>query len=93
MGCDFKNNEDGSFSIACSRGKNPLFQESGGSPESRTNEAEKLLEMLEGRDEAMAPNEQKFVTDLRERFEKYGAKTMVSPKQVFWLRDIKDRMI
>jgi hypothetical protein len=33
------------------------------------------------------------VHDLEERLGRYGERTNVSPKQLFWLRDLKDRSL
>lgn len=70
-----------------------LTTESGGDHRQRAMEAEKLLELIGEDTDQLAPNEQKFVADLKERFERYGLQTTVSTKQLFWLRDIKDRLI
>lgn len=71
-----------------------LYQESGGSDNDRANEAMRILEMLTDTEEIqMNEKERGFVQQLRERVEKYGAKTMVSPKQLFWLRDIKEHYL
>jgi hypothetical protein len=67
----------------------PLHKESGGDDAQRSSEAIRLLGMID--DEALAPNEGRFISDCRERLEKYGApKFWISAKQLFWLRDIKD---
>jgi hypothetical protein len=55
----------------------------------KVTEARKHVEALVDHVAAMAPNEAKFITDLSERFEKYGDKTFISNKQLFWLRDIR----
>jgi hypothetical protein len=55
----------------------------------KVTEARKHVEVLIDHVAAMAPNEQKFISDLAERFEKYGEKTFISNKQLFWLRDIR----
>jgi hypothetical protein len=72
---------------------NPLYKESGGDDASRSSEAIKLLEMID--DNALvSPSDSKFVSDCRERLEQYGqAKFWISAKQLFWLRDIKDRQL
>jgi hypothetical protein len=64
----------------------------GGDADSRAAEAEKLLEMISGHEAELAPKEQKFVADMRERFRR-GPPVAVTGKQVLWLRDIKDRTL
>lgn len=61
----------------------------GGDAKRRLEEARELLEGIDDSD--LRPEEEDFVSDMRERLEKYGDHTMVSPKQIFWLRDIVDR--
>jgi len=55
----------------------------------KVSEARKHVEALVDHVTAMAPNEAKFITDLAERFEQYGERTIISNKQLFWLRDIR----
>lgn len=68
----------------------PLTQDSGGTAEDRRNEADRILNILEAElnlDE-ISPNERKFLEDMliyRDR--------PISTKQLFWLRDIKDRLV
>ena len=57
--------------------------------EEKVTEARKHVEALIDHTAAMAPNEAKFITDLAERFEQYGERTIISNKQLFWLRDIR----
>jgi hypothetical protein len=64
----------------------PLTSETGSDADNRRSEANRILEMLKGRDEELAPNEQKFFENLRKGYP-------VTAKQLFWLRDIKDRII
>jgi hypothetical protein len=68
-----------------------MYAESGSTPAQRISEAQKLLEMLKGCDEQMRSDERSFVAGLRERLGKRYARVGVSPKQLFWLRDLKDR--
>ena len=74
-------------------GYNQLSNDSGGDADSRNHEASRLMEMLEGYEDKLSEKEQSFIADLRERFEQYGGKTIVSVKQLFWLRDLKDKVL
>lgn len=38
--------------------------------------------------EQMTDKERKFVEDLSDRMDRYGMKTQISNKQLFWLRDL-----
>jgi hypothetical protein len=55
----------------------------------KVTEARKHVEALVDHVGAMAPNEAKFISDLEEKFERYGDKTFISTQQLFWLRDIR----
>jgi hypothetical protein len=55
-------------------------------PEERSAEADRIIEMLEGYESELRPNEK----DMMARVEATGA---CSVKQLFWLRDIKDRIL
>jgi len=55
----------------------------------KVTEARKHVEVLKQHLAAMAPNEQQFITKLVGNFEKYGERTYISNKQLFWLRDIR----
>lgn len=67
----------------------------GSTPAQRNEEAQHILVKmgLIGATEMMRDNERKFVEDLMERFEQYQERTLVSVKQLFWLRDLKDRYL
>jgi hypothetical protein len=60
-----------------------LTNETGGTADDRRNEADRIIQILSENMEFtdMAPNEQRFIGDMQD-----GA--AVSPKQLFWLRDI-----
>lgn len=66
-----------------------MFNDFGADNLARVNEARKILTLLEGA--AMPRWEYDFIKDLRERVERYGDRTQISPKQIFKARDIKDR--
>jgi len=63
----------------------PLTQDSGSTPAQRRAEADKLCTMLqEAGIEQMQSHEQSFV-------ESISQEVPVSPKQLFWLRDLKGK--
>ena len=55
--------------------------------EKRT-EAKKHVDYLQDFFEQMQQNERTFVEQLSERFDRFGDKTQISNKQLFWLRDL-----
>ena len=55
----------------------------------KVTEAQKHVEALLPHLKEMAPNEQSLITKLAENFKKYGPRTFISNKQLFWLRDIR----
>jgi hypothetical protein len=63
-----------------------LGQETGGDAGSRVTEARKIVEMLASVQEQMTPKEQTFV-------EQMDGASVCSGKQLFWLRDIKDKYL
>ena len=63
-----------------------LFQESGADHESRVNEAHDICRMIEGNIDEMSPVERNFV-------EKMADTDYCSLKQLFWLRDIKEKYL
>ena len=72
----------------------PLFQESGGSEQDRTNEAIHIWKIIQDLDHSdLSDKDAKFIDELRDRLHTYGASTHISPKQLFWLRDIKDKLL
>ena len=60
-------------------------------PERRRQEAREILDMLEGYGELMSQQDRRFYEATLQRFEEFGDRTQVSLRQLFWLRDIKDR--
>ena len=54
----------------------------------KTTEAKRHVDYLEDRLEQMQDHERKFITDLIELFERFGSKTFISNKQLWWLRDL-----
>jgi hypothetical protein len=63
-----------------------LIQDSGGDNDSRVTEAQKLLDIIAGFQEQLTAKEQQFV-------EQMDSCIFCSPKQLFWLRDIKDKYL
>lgn len=55
----------------------------------KVTEAQKHIEALLPHIKEMAPNEQDFIQKLADNFKKYGLRTFVSNKQLFWLRDLR----
>lgn len=63
------------------------FNTSTQTPNERRNEADKILELLADVHDALTEVEKNLVTRLMCQSEP------VSPKQLFWLRDIKDKYL
>ena len=66
-----------------------LFQEFGGTAKDRRNEADRIISLLleSGEDLIrMTRTEQDFVSQMEDG-------RSVTPKQLFWLRDIKDKYL
>lgn len=58
----------------------------------RAGEAAELVARLTSHREALSSRESEFLTSMEERCEKYGEKAFVSLKQIFWLRDLEQRV-
>jgi hypothetical protein len=58
----------------------------------RAAECQHLLEEIKDFYEELAPNEKTFITDMEERFTKYGEGTYVSDKQYDWIKAIYERV-
>ena len=73
----------------------PLANDSGGTAEDRNNEAFDILvkKDLQNKIEMMTEREAEFITQLADRMSQFGAKCMVSPKQLFWLRDLLEKYL
>ena len=63
-----------------------LFQDSGGDLNSRCNEAWQICRILEECVDQMEPKERNFIEQMTDA-------DFVSPKQIFWLRDIKEKYL
>jgi len=69
----------------------PLANDTGGTEEDRRNEADRILKILVNNDVdvgVMSPRESKFVEEMLD-----DQTVVISPKQLFWLRDIKDKYL
>ena len=71
----------------------PLTSDSGSTPERRCEEAQTLVEMLEDHEADMDDSDRNFFRSIKGRFEQYGPRTIISVKTLFWLRDIRDRVL
>ena len=71
-----------------------LSKASGGAPPAATSSKapEELGELLDAISDDMLVDGQEadFVADIRERFKKYKSRTLISEKQLAWLRKIAD---
>lgn len=72
--------------------------ETGASPERATQEASEILAIidvaLKGTTKVLFDvRSMEFLADTRSRFKKYGETTRITPKQLFYLRDLKDRLL
>jgi hypothetical protein len=69
----------------------PLANDTGGTADDRRNEADRILEIIAHEClKTMTPAEYKFLGDMEELKEK---RRPISAKQLFWLRDIKDKYL
>ena len=67
---------------------------SGGDNTARNQEAWRILNDLGLKDCAFEQDrEMDFVGGLVDRFEQYGERTIISSKQLFWLRDLKEKYL
>ena len=65
----------------------PLANDTGGTAEDRRAEADRILKLFDNLGiEGMTAKEQEFIDDMD-----FGGE--VTPKQLFWLRDIKDKYL
>jgi hypothetical protein len=65
---------------------NPLTKESGGDEVARIEEAHQIVRMLEEVTDQMTPKEAGFVNSITDC-------DYCTTKQLFWLRDIKDKYL
>lgn len=63
-----------------------LTNDTGQTPERRAEEARDIVKMLSDDTEVMLPHERDFV-------ERMDNCDVCSPKQLFWLRDLKDKYL
>ena len=64
----------------------PLAQESGGDEQARVKEAHTIVRILEEFTDQMTPKEAEFVDSMTDC-------DYCTTKQLFWLRDIKDKYL
>jgi len=66
----------------------PLSSDTGGTADDRVSEKNTIVKIIEeaGVFDAMTSKEQDFLADISDA-------QQVSPKQLFWLRDIKDKYL
>jgi hypothetical protein len=62
------------------------------SDDEKRTEAKRHIDLLQDHFEELAPNEQGFIRDLADRFDRFEERTFISNRQLFWLRDIAERM-
>lgn len=55
----------------------------------KVTEARKHVDALVARVPEMSESEAQFITRLAGQFKQFGARTSISNKQLFWLRDIR----
>jgi hypothetical protein len=73
-----------------------LQSESGGGNADRVREARRIIFDMGLKDRLAEMSNQRsveFVESTAERLKMYGDKTIISPGQLFWLRDLKDRLL
>ncbi len=63
-----------------------LANESGGDASSRVSEAHMIVRLLEDETEQMTPKERTFIEQMADC-------DFCTTKQIFWLRDIKDKYL
>lgn len=72
--------------------------ETGASADRATQEAREILAIIDAEIPTLkrmpfSVRDMEFLSDTRDRFKKYGEGTRISPRQLFWLRDLKDRLL
>jgi hypothetical protein len=68
-----------------------LRNESGGDNDSRVSEARELMKIIEDEAEKLSGRETQFVESIADQLT--FATPSISAKQIFWLRDIKDKVV
>ncbi len=70
----------------------PLANDTGGTADDRRSEADRILKIMVENDldvGSCTPAEEKFLTEMLDD----DSRRPISPKQLFWLRDIKDKYL
>jgi hypothetical protein len=74
-----------------------MFDTSGGTAEERRVEAVKIVDMIMEMNldkvNTLKVNDYTFVMNIRENLLKYGSNAFISPRQLFYLRDVKDKLL
>lgn len=71
-----------------------MYEETGHkSKEELIAEASKLVERLTPVVGKMRENEAEFIRSMSEKLKRFGAETFVSPRQLFWMRDLDERYV
>jgi hypothetical protein len=74
-----------------------LSQQTGAGSQSQVAEATKLMGMInpvrKGNPEAIRGEDRAFLADMQDKMNNYGSGLFVSGKQLFRLREIKDRLV
>jgi hypothetical protein len=73
-----------------------MFDSSGGTAEERRVEAVKLVDMIMEIPHFannLSQGDYNLVMTTRERLLKYGSNALISPRHLFYLRDVKDKLV
>lgn len=70
-----------------------MFDSSGGDNRSRLEEARKLIALIVPHLHQLPQKEREFIVQTEYRLESFGDSALVTPKQLFWMRDIRDRIL
>jgi hypothetical protein len=70
-----------------------LSNDTAQTPERRAEEAQQLIKQLADHTETMNQKEQGFISETSDRLDQYGTKAFISPKQLFYLRDLVSRYV
>lgn len=69
-----------------------MWKESGGDNNSRVAEAERIMKLLRPVSaDSMSADDKQFYESFLQRYTQYKEKTFVSPRTLFWLRDLVEK--
>jgi hypothetical protein len=71
----------------------PLANDTGGTADDRRSEAKSLLKIIGESRDLLEQKEEAFIEDMISALSDPDEEGTVSPKQLFWLRDIKDKYL